>query len=155
MYKLTKDQPVNIAMPVVNWGVLYERIIRIILDNAWEKTDIPSDDRAINYWWGISSGVIDVILSKKVPAVTQRLIELMKKNIVDEVFAPFGGELRDQEGNIRCEEGKCLAAEEIMKMNWLAENVVGEIPVTNDLKDTARSIVEMKGVLSKESGNEA
>ncbi len=155
MYKLTKDQPVNIAMPVVNWGVLYERIIRIILDNAWEKTDIPSDDRAINYWWGISSGVIDVILSKKVPAVTQRLIELMKRNIVAEEFAPFGGELRDQEGNIRCEEGKCLAAEEIMKMNWLAENVVGEIPVTNDLKDTARSIVEMKGVLSKESGNEA
>ena len=155
MYKLTKDQPVNVAMPVVNWGVLYERIIQIILDNAWEKTDVPSDDRAINYWWGMSSGVIDVILSKKVPAGTVRLIEHMKQSIVSQEFFPFGGELRDQEGNVRCEEGGSLAIDEIMKMNWLAENVVGEIPVTDDLKDTARNIVEMKGVRSKETGNEA
>ncbi len=150
MYCLTKDQPVNIAMPVVNWGVLYERIIQIILDNAWERTDIPSDDRAINYWWGISSGVIDVILSKKIPPETARLVEIFRQLIAREEFAPFSGELRDQEGNLRCEAGKSLAIDEIMKMKWLLDSVKGEIPVMEDLKDTARNIVELKGVRKDE-----
>ena len=150
MYRLTEGQPVNVAMPVVNWGVLYERIIRLIIDGAWEKTDTPSDDKAINYWWGLSSGVIDVILSEKTPAPTARLIELMKKSIIDERFAPFTGEIRDQEGEVRCKEGEALTAEEIMKMDWLVDCVVGEIPVVESLKEKARNIVELKGVLKDE-----
>ena len=150
MYRLTEGQPVNVAMPVVNWGVLYERIIRLIIDGAWEKTDAPSDDKAINYWWGLSSGVIDVILSEKTPAPTARLIELMKKSIIDERFAPFSGEIRDQEGEVRCKEGEALTAEEIMKMDWLVDCVVGEIPVVESLKEKARNIVELKGVRKDE-----
>jgi basic membrane lipoprotein Med (substrate-binding protein (PBP1-ABC) superfamily) len=150
MYRLTEGQPVNVAMPVVNWGVLYERIIRLIIDGAWEKTDAPSDDKAINYWWGLSSGVIDVILSEKTPAPTARLIELMKKSIIDERFAPFTGEIRDQEGEVRCKEGEALTAEEIMKMDWLVDCVVGEIPVVESLKEKARNIVELKGVRKDE-----
>ena len=150
MYRLTEGQPVNVAMPVVNWGVLYERIIRLIIDGAWEKTDTPSDDKAINYWWGLSSGVIDVILSEKTPDPTVKLIELMKKSIIDERFAPFTGEIRDQEGEVRCKEGEALTAEEIMKMDWLVDCVVGEIPVVESLKEKARNIVELKGVRKDE-----
>ena len=150
MYKLSGLQPVNVAMPVVNWGVLYERIIKLIIDGAWEKTDAPSDDKAINYWWGLSSGVIDVILSEKTPAPTVRLIDLMKKAIIDERFAPFSGVLEDQNGVQRCGADETLSAEDIMKMDWLLDNVVGQIPVVDSLKEKARGIVELKGVRKDE-----
>ena len=156
MYKLTGDQPVNLAMPVVNWGILYERILRLIMDGTWEKTDIPSDDKAINYWWGISAGVIDVILSQKLPSYTVRLIELLKQDIVDEHFTVFSGEMYSQDGILRCEKDGTLSAEEVMKMDWLLDNVVGEIPVADSLKEKARTIVELKGVRKNEiedSGN--
>ena len=156
MYKLTENQPVNIAMPIINWGVLYERLIRMIIDGAWEKTDSATEDKAINYWWGLSSGVIDVILSEKVPQQTARLIEMMKQEIIDERFLLFSGELRDQEGQIRCTEGESLQVKDIMNMNWLLDNVVGEIPDANSLKEKARTIVELKGVRKDEdedSGN--
>ena len=156
MYKLTGGQPVNLAMPVVNWGILYERILRLIMDGTWEKTDIPSDDKAINYWWGISAGVIDVILSQKLPSYTVRLIELLKQDIVDEHFTVFSGEMYSQDGILRCEKDGTLSAEEVMKMDWLLDNVVGEIPVVDSLKEKARTIVELKGVRKNEiedSGN--
>ena len=135
----------------MNWGVLYERIIKMIIDGAWEKTDAPADDKAINYWWGLSSGVIDVILSEKTPAATKRLIELMKKSIMDERFAPFSGILLDQSGVQRCAAGQTRTAEEIMKMDWLLDCVVGEIPVVDSLKEKARNIVELKGVRKDEA----
>ena len=150
MYKLTDDEPVNMAMPVVNWGVLYEKIVQLILDGTWEKTDVPSDDKAINYWWGLSAGVLDVILSKKVPSGAARLIELIRQDIVDEHFTVFAGELISQDGAVRCEEGSSLPIEEIMRMNWLLDNVVGEIPVMESLKETAKTIVELKGVRKDE-----
>ena len=150
MYRLTDKQPVNIAMPVVNWGVLYERLIRMIVDGTWEKTDAPSDEKAINYWWGLSSGVIDVILSEKVPSSSAHLIELMKKMIISGEFEPFSGDLKDQAGGVKCKVGEALPIEEIMTMNWLLDNVKGEIPVVDSLKEKARSIVELKGVRKDE-----
>ncbi len=150
MYRLTEGQPVNVAMPVVNWGVLYERLIKMVIDGAWEKTDTPTDDKAINYWWGLSSGVIDVILSEKVPQATARLVELMKQMIISDQFAPFSGEMKDQCGEVKCTAGHSLPIEQIMTMNWLVDNVAGEIPVAESLKEKARSIVELKGVRKDE-----
>ena len=39
-----------------------------------------------------------------------------------------------------------MTPEEIMLMNWLVDNVEGEIPDVEDMKDEAKSIVEQKGV---------
>ena len=51
------------------------------------------------------------------------------------------------QGNIiKNEVGDALMPEEIMKMNWLVDNIVGEIPAIDDLKDEAKSIVELKVV---------
>ncbi len=155
MYRLTDKQPVNVAMPVVNWGVIYEKLINMILDGAWEKTEAP-EDKAVNYWWGLSSGVIDVILSEKVPQGTARLIEVMKQMIIKEGFSPFTGELKDQDGTVRCGQGETLSIDEIIKMDWLLDNVTGEIPDAESLKEKARTVVELKGVRKDEdedSGN--
>lgn len=146
MYKLTDGEPVNIALPVYNWGSLYEKLIRIITSGTWDETKQDAGNQAINYWWGISAGVVDLILSKHVPTELARLINTMKNMIREDRFSPFGGELIDQNGNVLSEDGQELTPTEIMTMSWLMNNVVGEIPEIDELQERAKEIVELKGV---------
>ena len=54
--------------------------------------------------------------------------------------------LRAQDHTIKNEDEEIMTPEEIMLMNWLVDNVEGEIPDVEDMKDEAKSIVEQKGV---------
>ena len=42
-----------------------------------------------------------------------------------------------------------MKPEDIMKMDWLAENVIGEIPTIDLLTEHAKPVVESKGVEDK------
>ena len=63
MYCLNEDGTRRpLASPVWMWGKLYENIVRAVLAGSAEKKDA-----AVNYWWGMDSGVIDVTFSGSVP----------------------------------------------------------------------------------------
>lgn len=115
-------------MPVRHWGRFYEQLIRTIMDGTWKYDDDPSSTKAINYWWGMSAGVIDVICSRNLPIGTRRLVKLLKSTIRSEVFNPFSGVLFSQTGMVEEKIDQSLLPEEIMTMDWLAENVIGVIP---------------------------
>lgn len=146
MYRIMEDEPINIAMPVINWGVVYEKIIRVIISGNWNSSDAGS--RAINYWWGMSAGVTDIIISNKAPRETVRLVEFLKNMIIKGEFAPFEGEIKDQMGNVVNEIGNRMDIENIIKMDWLVDNVEGQIPKIENLEEKARDIVGLKGVLN-------
>lgn len=150
LYRVTIDGPVNMTMATYNWGIMYEKIINIIMRGEWVSTDAENESKPINYWWGLSAGVVDIILSEKVPIGTRRLVNTIKGLMVEGKFSAFGGEVYSQAGKLRNEEGKKLSVEDIIKMNWLADNVIGSIPELEELKDKAKPIVEMKGI-QKES----
>jgi len=152
VYKLTDGDPINIAMPVYNWGVFYEKIIHMILNGKWNQADAATE-KAINYWWGFASGVIDIIVSNKVPSQTRRLVEVFRRMLTNGEISPFEGEIISQSGEVKCSDGERIKPDDIMKMDWLAENVVGQIPVIKELKEAARPIVESKGVLKEEDEN--
>lgn len=145
LYFRGEQGPVNMAMPVWHWGVFYERLIQSILSGSW-KRDEQESAKAYNYWWGISAGVIDIICSNNVPVETRRLVELMRDAISSGKFYPFACELLDQNGEVRSTEDNRLSPEEIMTMDWLLDNVVGEIPTLEELKKEARPVVELAGV---------
>ncbi|MBP3807612.1 MAG: BMP family ABC transporter substrate-binding protein [Eubacterium sp.] len=146
LYRITSNGPENLTMSVYNWGKLYERIINLVMQGAYSSADADSESKPINYWWGLSAGVVDIILSEKVPADTRRLVKLIKKLIMKDQFSPFWGEIYSQDGKLRTEEGVDMDADDIIKMNWLVDNVVGEIPGIDELDESARELVEMKGV---------
>ena len=79
-------------MPLWHWGKFYEQLIRTIMDGTW-KYDDNYETKAINYWWGLSAGVVDVIHSQNLPIGTRRLIRLLKDNITRGEFNPFSGVL--------------------------------------------------------------
>ena len=151
IYTLDGEHTRSLAMPLWHWGKFYEQLIRTIMDGTWKYDDNSSEKKAINYWWGMSAGVIDVICSKNIPAETKRLMELLKQSIVSQQFSPFSGILYSQNGMVQGDPKRRLTPEEIITMDWLAENVVGIIPKTEDLQEQAKPVTLQQGV-NKEKG---
>lgn len=136
----------NLAMPVWHWGKFYEQMIRTIMDGTWKYDDDPSSKKAINYWWGMSAGVVDVICSQNLPIGTKRLVDLLRDTISTGKFNPFSGILYSQEGIVQDDPGKSLSPEEIVTMDWLAENVIGDIPKEDELKEQSKPVILQQGI---------
>ena len=150
IYHIEDGHSRNLAMPLWHWGKFYEQLIWAIMAGTWKYDDNPSVKKAINYWWGMSEGVIDVVFSKYLPIGTKRLVELLKATISTEVFNPFSGILYSQNGVVLEQSDQSLSPEEIMTMDWLAENVVCIIPGKEELKEQAEPVVKQQGVKKKE-----
>lgn len=148
LYMLEDESRENLVVPVWHWGIFYERLIRDILNGTW-KTEEPAETdvsrKAINYWWGMSAGVIDVICSDKIPAATRRLVDILKHGIIIGSVAPLGGKITDQNGTVH-DGGTSFQPEELMKMDWLADNIVGQIPEKWSIKDESVPLVKVSGV---------
>ncbi len=123
-----------LAVPIWNWGIFYEKILKNILSDSWKTVaDIfGQNSKLINFWWGMDSGVVDIIYSeKRVPKETQKLVELMKKMIISNAYHPFTGPIYDQKGKIRIHPDTIASNEQILTMDWLVDVVEGKLPKTN------------------------
>lgn len=137
----------NIAMPTWNWGVFYEKLIQSILSGSWKHGESQEQTKALNYWWGMSANVIELIYSNKLPVEVIRLVESFEKMICDDEFEPFAGVLKDQAGVIRNDGERELTPEDIITMDWLLDNVVGTIPDISQLEESAQLIVKEQGIV--------
>ena len=151
LYQINNDEIVNLAAPIWNWGKFYEKIVRDILSGTWNTGEVKRRP-ALNYWWGISGGIIDLIMPKKLPVGLTNLTNIIKREIYNESFSPFYGKLRMQDGNYTGTAAKTMTAEEIITMDWLAENVIGSIPTAEELTEEARSLVQLQGIRALENG---
>lgn len=145
LYVEKNDITKNLAMSIYHWGAFYEELINTIMRGSWKVEEDSVESKALNYWWGLSAGVIDVICSNNLPQDTTKLVNLMKQAITQGDFHPFTGPLTDQDGIERCPASEILTPEQIMTMDWLSDNVIGSIPTLDDLTDDARPIVELRG----------
>ena len=146
LYRMENGMPHNLAMPLWHWGKFYEQLIRTIMNGAWKYDDITAEKKAINYLWGMSSGVVDVICSQNLPIGTQRLVYLLKDTIRRGEFNPFSGALYSQQGVVQEDPDRSLSPEEIIRMNWLARSVIGSIPERQDLKEQAKPVTLQQGI---------
>ena len=89
-------------------------------------------------------------LGERVPAETARLVKLLRQEIVDGRFRPFDGPVYDQHGELRIQEGEVLTPPQILQMDWLVENVDGEIPTIDRLTPQAQELVKIQGVKATE-----
>ena len=135
----------NLAMPVIHWGKFYEQMIKNIMEGNWKNSE-GTGAKSLNYWWGMSSGLVDVICSDSLPRGTERLIELLKKTICEGEFNPFSGVLYSQNGIIQEDKEKTLTPEKIITMDWLCDNVIGRIPKMSERTEHARPIVMEQGI---------
>ena len=143
LYVLNEKGAINIAQPLINWGTYYKKLISSILDGTYSKAS--AKDKATNYWWGISSGVLDIHLSKEVPYRTKKLVSMLEDAIRKETFDPFEGELRSTEKQIKGPFSGKLSYEQIITMHWLNSNVIGIIPEYGQLSQKGKEVYELTG----------
>ena len=150
LYERDGEQLTSIATTVCHWGKFYEQIIQGIRNDAWKTDTNANKNRAINYWWGMSAGVTELICSGKLPAETRRLVSLMTDLIKKGQFKIFDTELIDNEGTIRQNSGIHMSHKDIVKMDWLLDNVDGKVPAFGELKDEALPLVLLQGDVAQE-----
>ncbi len=149
LYQIDGDKTINLAMPVWNWGQFYEKIVRDILEGNWNKGADIKHLKAVNYWWGISSEILDLIVSGNVPVGVRTLVDIIRRDMFQEELHPFQGEIILQDGSVIGEEGSTLSPEQIITMDWYVENAVGEHPVFENFSEEAQSLIlTQNGILA-------
>ena len=136
-----------LASPYWNWGEFYVKLIQSILGGGWDALNsTPNGEQAVNYWWGMASGVIGVQLDDALPEGVATLVQILQRGITEGTITPFHRPLTDQSGAVRNDGGKWFTPEEILNMDWLCDAVDGSIPEYDQLLPRSRGIVRLQGV---------
>lgn len=119
----------HLAAPIWQWGIFYEKIVGNLLNNTfWNVIDMfSSNDKLVNFWWGMETGVLDIYYSESyVPMETQKLVNIIRKIMVNNDYNPFTGPIYDNLGTLRIENENSSSNEDILTMDWFVDNVDAE-----------------------------
>lgn len=144
----TQDDGSNelVASPYWDWGSFYLQIAQSILGGEWETPSGKREDRAVNYWWGIASGVVGLDFTDKLPEGTKALANILKAGIKNGTVDPFLRKVVSQEGVVHNDGTKTLSTAEILQMDWLCDNVIGTILEFDSLSEKAKVITRLQGI---------
>jgi len=134
----------NMATLIPRWGPFYRLMTERILNGTFARSG--EKDNVTNYWWGLGSGVLDVAFSSRFDPYAARIINHFREELKTGSFSPFEGELRDQNGTLRCPADRRMTPAEILCMDYLADNIVGTLPGMDELIETARPLVRLQGI---------
>ena len=135
---------IPLGTPLWVWGNFYEFVIRSILAGGWKRE--KGDTTALNYWLGMDSGVIDVQLSEKLPEGVRQMALLLKKGLRYGILDPFMRKIIAQDGTVKNDGSRKLPPEELLRMDWLCENVVGKIPPFEEILPISQNMVRELGL---------
>lgn len=134
----------HMAALIPRWGPFYRMIIERVLNGTFTLSEKKEDVN--NYWWGLGSHIVDVAFSSRFDPYAARTIHHFREELREGTFSPFEGELKDQDGLLRCEADRRLTPAEILCMDYLLDNIVGTLPQPEDLIETARPLVRLQGL---------
>lgn len=135
---------VSLCSPVWVWGRFYEFVIRSILSGGWKREKGVS--AAVNYWLGMDSGVIDLSLSDRLPAGLRQMALILKRGIADGSIDPFQRRITAQDGRVKNDGTHSFSPNELLHIDWLCDNVVGEIPQFDSILPYSRNMVRELGL---------
>ncbi len=103
-----------------NWNDYYVSRAQAVLDGDWSSIDV---------WGGINDGMVEMApfntaLDAQVVADAQAAMD----KIVAGELKPFTGPINDQSGTEVVAEGDEVSDEDLLKMDWYVEGVVGKLP---------------------------
>ena len=139
-----RGELIPLATPVWVWGRFYEFAIRSILSGGWKRD--KGEATALNYWLGMDSGVIGLSLSDKLPAGVRQMAKLLQRNMADGSLDPFFRRIVSQDGQVRNDGSRTFTPGQLLHMDWLCDNVIGEIPPFEDILPVSRRMVRELGV---------
>ena len=133
-----------LGSPCWLWGPFYEQVIRSIMDGSWEQG--KTSHQAVNYWWGMDSGVIDVKLAEQLPEGVRILANILREGLQSGRIDPFRRMVIAQDGSIKNDGQRSFTVDELLHMDYLVDNVEGFIPEFEDVLPMSRSMVRELGL---------
>ena len=126
---------------VVNWGPLYlEMAIRAYL--SWISGDLSiwsewPPERPRDYWWSMKNAYAgydyrknpaDIItpLNPAVPDDVKTYVEKRRREVIEGVWDPFTGPVKDMRGKVRVPDRARLSKDDLYNMDWYVEGYVKE-----------------------------
>ena len=144
-YMVTPEHQLQpLASPRWNWGSYYEKTIRSLLSGGIEA--LRDSKHAINDWWGINSSVVNIDIDESLPSGVKQLARILKNGILEEDIDPFLCPIQDQKGNAISDGTREFSPEELMKINWLNDNIDGTIPAFDELLPRSQKLVRLLGI---------
>ncbi len=142
---ISHDKTDLLAVPVWKWGVYYEKMMRGVLDKTI-KSEYVNTARALNYYWGMSAGVVDIEYAPALPPSSRRYADFFRSSLISGAGKPFLTPFVTQNGDVIGSRQHELSLEQIIRMDYLAENVIGSIPSYDELNPVGKKTVDMVGV---------
>ena len=136
----------DLATPFWHWGQFYENVIRTVLNGGWVRDKSGTDGRAVNYWWGMNSGVMDVLLSRELPPDVTHLAQILRTGVTSGMIDPFHCRITGQDGSVKNSGRHGLDLEQIAHMDWLCDAVDGHIPEYDELAEVSKPMYRMQGI---------
>lgn len=133
-----------LASPVWVWGKFYKLVVESAL--AGTLKDDKANLRAVNYWLGMDSGLIDIALSEQLPEGVTVMAEVLRTSIRNRTLDPFYRKLVTQDGRVISDGFRRLSPDELLRMDWLCHNIIGSIPTFEELLPMSQSIVRELGI---------
>jgi len=127
---------------LVDWGTMYEEILRRIYTNTWDNRD---------YWWLMKEGAcllggdygqpinpkfVDILKEKMLvdpvlgkisiyDLVMKRISQMSEATVL---FDPFTGPIKDNKGILKIPAGVRASYDLLWNIDWFVNNIVGNIP---------------------------
>ena len=132
-----------LASPIWLWGSFYEKVAKSVLEDTWEQN---TGKKALSYWWGMDSGVIDIEMSKALPDSMLYLAKLLRQAMRQGLIDPFARRIVAQDGTVKNDGVHIFTPDELLHMDWLCENVEGFIPEFHEIQPFAQPMVRELGL---------
>ena len=139
-----KGELISLGSPVWVWGKFYEFVLSSMFSGTWKKE--RSGKEALNYWLGMDSGVIAVNLSDRLPTGIKTMAQFLQDSIAGKWLDPFARKITAQDGTVKNDGSRTFSPDELLHMDWLCDNVVGEIPPLSEILPMSRAMVEELGI---------
>ena len=94
----------------------------------------------------MDSGVIDVEFSKKLPESMRFLARSLRSAFRHGAFDPFFRKIIAQNGEVKNDGTRHFTPDELLRMDWLCDNIDGTIPPFEEVLPFAQPMLRELGV---------
>lgn len=91
------------------------------------------------------AGVVELICSNHLPESVKKLVGVLQNAICNGTYKPFQGIIKNQQGEQLESTDGVLSLQQIIGIDWLLENIEGEIPEYESLSEEVKETVKSAG----------
>ena len=109
----------QLTSSIDNWAPYYVERAKAAIDGTWKSGDV---------WGGLMSEMLTMAAYANMPDDVKAAAQAAEDGVKNGQIIIFKGPIKDQDGNLKVQDGQALGDGDIAGMDWLAEGVEGKLP---------------------------